>query len=311
MSEKIILPRGGSEIAYNSLLQHVPGDWQKDINFIVSACREQLIDPTRKNIIWQQLSYDQENVMLMRDYSFTDKIDCFVYVSNWSYEKFRFFYKTPENRSLVIKNAIDPIPYKQREKGKIKLIYTSTPWRGLEVLLDAFEMLNREDVELDIYSSTIIYGTQFYQQNEKNFAALFERAQKMKNVNYCGYAENKIVRQALQQAHIFSYPSIFEETSCIAAIEAGAAGCKMVTTSYGALYETCGEYATMVPFNSDKKTLAINYAKALNFTINNYWNDDNLAQLKKQSDYYNFYYSWDYRKQDWLRLFNSLRKIKQ
>jgi UDP-glucose:(glucosyl)LPS alpha-1,2-glucosyltransferase len=311
MSEKLILPRGGSEIAYNSLLQHVLGDWQKDINFIVSACREQLIDPTRKNIIWQQLSYDQENVMLMSDYSFINKIDCFVYVSNWSYEKFRFFYKTPENRSLVIKNAIDPIPYKKKEKGKIKLIYTSTPWRGLEVLLDAFEMLNRKDVELDIYSSTIIYGTQFYKQNEKNFAALFERAQKMKNVNYKGYAENAVIRQALQQSHIFAYPSIFEETSCIAAIEAGAAGCKMVTTNYGALYETCGEYATMVPFNSDKKALAINYAKALNYTINNYWNDDNLAQLEIQTDYYNFYYSWNYRKQEWARLFNSLRKIKQ
>jgi len=311
MSEKLILPRGGSEIAYNSLLQHVLGDWQKDINFIVSACREQLIDPTRKNIIWQQLSYDQENVMLMSDYSFINKIDCFVYVSNWSYEKFRFFYKTPENRSLVIKNAIDPIPYKKKEKGKIKLIYTSTPWRGLEVLLDAFEMLNRKDVELDIYSSTIIYGTQFYKQNEKNFAALFERAQKMKNVNYKGYAENAVIRQALQQSHIFAYPSIFEETSCIAAIEAGAAGCKMVTTNYGALYETCGEYATMVPFNPDKKALAINYAKALNYTINNYWNDDNLAQLEIQTDYYNFYYSWNYRKQEWARLFNSLRKIKQ
>ena len=303
-------PKGGSEIAFQSLLQHVTGDWQKDINFIVSACRNELIDPNRKNIIWQQLSYDQQNVALMSNPEFVKKVDCFVYVSNWSYEKFRVIFKTPEHKSLVIKNAIDPIEYIPRDKGKFKLIYTSTPWRGLEVLLDAFELLNRDDVELDVYSSTIIYGNGFYKENEPVFKGLFERAKNTKNVNYKGYAENREIRKAVQQAHIFSYPSVFEETSCIAAIEAGAAGCKMVTTNFGALYETCGEFATMVPYNSNKKALAQNYARALNFTLNNYWSEDSLEALQFQSQYYNKFYSWEYRKQQWSSLFNSLRKVK-
>lgn len=303
-------PKGGSEIAFQSLLQHVTGDWQKDINFIVSACRNELIDPNRKNIIWQQLSYDQQNVALMSNPEFVKKVDCFVYVSNWSYEKFRVIFKTPEHKSLVIKNAIDPIEYIPRDKGKFKLIYTSTPWRGLEVLLDAFELLNRDDVELDVYSSTIIYGDGFYKENEPVFKALFDRAKNTKNVNYKGYAENREIRKAVQQAHIFSYPSVFEETSCIAAIEAGAAGCKMVTTNFGALYETCGEFATMVPYNSNKKALAQSYARALNFTLNNYWSEDSLKALQFQSQYYNKFYSWEYRKQQWSSLFNSLRKVK-
>jgi glycosyltransferase involved in cell wall biosynthesis len=307
-----MIPKGGSEIAYNSLLQHTESRyWQKDINFIVSMCRPEFIDPTRKNIIWQQLSYDQQNVAGMQDPNFVNRIDCFVYVSNWSYEKFRVIYKTPEHKSLVIKNAIDPIEYIPKNKGKFKLIYTSTPWRGLEVLLDAFELLNRDDVELDVYSSTIIYGDSFNKDNEPVFKPLFDRAKSMKNVNYKGYAENSEIRKAVQQAHVFAYPSIFEETSCIAAIEAGAAGCKMVTTNFGALYETCGEFATMVPYNSDKKALARSYARALNYTINNYWTDDNLNMLQFQSQYYNKFYSWDYRKQQWNSLFNALRKIKQ
>jgi glycosyltransferase involved in cell wall biosynthesis len=304
-------PKGGSEIAFQSLLQHVTGEWQKDINFIVSACHNELIDPNRKNIIWQQLSYDQQNVALMSNPEFVKKIDCFVYVSNWSYEKFRAVFKTPEHKSLVIKNAIDPIEYIPRNKGKFKLIYTSTPWRGLEVLLDAFELLNRDDIELDVYSSTIIYGDGFYKENEPVFKGLFERAKNTKNVNYKGYAENSEIRKAVQQAHIFSYPSVFEETSCIAAIEAGAAGCKMVTTNFGALYETCGEFATMVPYNSDKKALARSYARALNFTLNNYWTDETLNALEFQSRYYNKFYSWEYRRQQWVSLFNSIRKIKQ
>lgn len=305
-------PRGGSEIAYSSLLLHTESMyWHKDINFIVSLCRPEVLDPARKNVIWQQLSYDQENVRNMQNPDFVSKVDCFVYVSNWSYEKFRAVYKTPEHKSLVIKNAIDPIEYKPREKGKFKLIYTSTPWRGLEVLLDAFQLLNRDDVELDVYSSTIIYGTQFDEQTRDLYKPLFDRARNMKNVNYKGYAENSEIRKAVQQAHVFSYPSVFEETSCIAAIEAGAAGCKMVTTNFGALYETCGEFATMVPYNSNKKALAQSYARALNYTLNNYWSDENLNVLQFQSQYYNKFYSWDYRKQQWNNLFNSLRKIKQ
>lgn len=302
-------PKGGSEIAYNSLLQHTENEyWHKDINFIVSLCRPEVLDLSRKNVIWQQLSYDQQNVLSMQDSKFVNMVDCFVYVSNWSYEKFRMVYKTPEHKSLVIKNAIDPIEYIPRKKEKFKLIYTSTPWRGLEVLLDAFELLKRDDVELDVYSSTIIYGDGFYKENESVYKPLFDRARSMKNVNYKGYAENKEIRKAVQQAHIFSYPSVFEETSCIAAIEAGAAGCKMVTTNYGALYETCGEFAAMVPYNSNKKALAQSYAKALNFTLNNYWEEDNLNMLDFQSRYYNKFYSWDYRKHQWAKLFNSLRK---
>ena len=301
-------PKGGSELAYNALLKHVGEDWAKDINLIVSVCNPSLLDPNRKNVIWQQLSYDQQNVAMMRDANFVNKVDCFVYVSNWSYEKFRNVYNTPEHKSVVIKNATEPFVYKQRPKGKLKLIYTSSPNRGLDVLLDAFEVLNRDDVELDIYSSTIIYGSQYSKQVDHIYKPLFDRAKNMKNVNYKGYGENNVVREAIQQAHIFAYPSTFEETSCMAAIEAGSAGCKMVTTNYGALYETCNEYATMVPFNSVKKTLVSSYSKALNYTINNYWKQENLDLLQKQSDFYNTFYSWQIRKNQWKNLFNHLNK---
>ena len=303
-------PKGGSELAYQALLKNVGSDWVKDVNLILSVCNPALLDTTRKNVVWQQLSYDQQNVALMRDKSFVDKVDCFVYVSNWQYEKFRNIYNIPEYKSVVIKNATESFVYTQRSQGKMKLIYTSAPNRGLDVLLDAFEVLSRDDVELDVYSSTIIYGSDYSKQVDHVFKPLFDRASNMKNVNYKGYGENSVVREALQQSHIFAYPSTFEETSCMAAIEAGSAGCKLITTNYGALYETGSEYATMVPFNSNRSMLVRSYAKALNQAINNYRKQENLDLLQKQSDYFNTFYNWQVRTSQWKNLFNHIIKNK-
>jgi len=176
------------------------------------------------------------------------------------------------------------------------------------VLLDAFELLGRDDIELDVYSSTVIYGDFFHTSYGGQFTWLFDRAKQMKNVNYMGYVSNAGVRKALQSAHIFAYPSMFEETSCISAIEAGAAGCQMVTSNYGALYETCAQWATYVPYNPDRKQMAIDYARVLNTAIDNYWSDDNQEKLVSQVEYYNRFWTWDYRITEWRDLFDRISK---
>jgi glycosyltransferase involved in cell wall biosynthesis len=121
----------------------------------------------------------------------------------------------------------------------------------------------------------------------------------MKNVNYMGYAKNEDIHKALQEANIFAYPSVFEETCCLAMVEAGAAGCDMLTTDLGALFETGSEYAKMISIQAIKEQLVKNYTKALNDTIDGYWNKENQNKLKEQSDFYNKYYDWNKRKDEW------------
>jgi glycosyltransferase involved in cell wall biosynthesis len=300
-------PLGGSELMYYSLMKYMINDFEPDINLVSSMCDFNLIQEGRINILWQELNYDQENVMLMANEDFVNKIDYFVYASSWQYEKFRYIFHIPENRSRVIKNWIEPIPYvKKPNNGKLKLIYTSTPWRGLSVLLDCFEKLNRDDVELDVYSSTIIYGKSFDQQFNSRYIDLFNRAKSMKNVNYMGYASNSGVRKALQSAHIFAYPSIFEETSCISAIEAAAAGCKLLVTNYGALFETCSDWATYVNYTKDHDVLVDSYTAALNKAIDEY--DHNDPFYKDQSNHYNKFWSWDARMPLWKNLIKDVKK---
>jgi glycosyltransferase involved in cell wall biosynthesis len=197
--------------------------------------------------------------------------------------------------------------------GKIKLLYSSTPWRGLAILIKAIDILNktRDDFELDIYSSTRIYGDMFEQSEKGKFDTLFDKCKNTANVNFRGYGLNEQVRQALQDTHIYVYPSIFEETSCLAVIEAMSAGCHVVTTNYGALPETCGEFATMIEFDSSVSNLIERYADTLNSVLDNYKNNLYKEDLELQIKYYEKYYSWNTRIEEWKNFLNYARNKKE
>jgi len=310
-------PKGGTEILKEQLIAQLPEQSIDGINLIGSICHPSLVKEDKINILWQHLNYDQPNVKLMQDRKFVDSIDYFIYVSHWQYNRFREVYKIPEYKSFVIKNATHAFEPVKKESlmitsDKIKLLYTSTPWRGLIILLKAIEVLNktRDDFEVDIYSSTKIYGSKFDENEKDKFTDLFDKCKNTKNVNYHGYTFNGEIRRAVEKAHIYAYPSIFEETSCLAIIEAMAAGCHVVTTNYGALPETCGEFATMIEFDSSGQNLIERYAETLNSVIDNYKNNLYKDDLEMQIKYYNKNYSWETRIQEWINFLNYVRRKK-
>lgn len=300
-------PLGGSELAYYTLMNKLSSEYNKDINLILSFCNPQHLDPNKINVIWQQLNWNEENVSLMSDPNFVNSVNYFAWVSNWQYDRFRTKFNIPDHKSVILKNATHSVKFQERKKyGKIKLIYTSTPWRGLDVVLEAFRLLNRDDVELDIYSSTKIYGPTFEKITEGQFEWIFDIARNMSNVNYHGYAPNEEVREAVLNSHIFAYPSCFEETSCISAIEALISGCLVITTNYGALPETCGDWAIYVPHGSNRSVLAQRYAYVLNSAINTYWTENTQQHILLQNEYYNRFYSWDTRIVEWRDFFKII-----
>jgi len=302
-----VSPKGGSEILYDALLQRLDKDNLEGINLIFNFFSEKTLKNDQINVFWNHHHTNQPAIQGYLNKELLNKFQYFIYVSNWQFERYRHHFHIPENRSIVIKNAIKSIELIQKPK-KIRLIYTSTPWRGLDVLLDAFSLLNRDDVELDIYSSTIIYGPQFHEENEKNYKALFQRAEGMKNVNYHGYASNEEIREALLYAHIFAYPSTWEETSCLCAIEAGMAGLNLVTTNLGALYETINSWGRLVNYDSNKTNLAKKFSFALNRAIDEFWTEETQLRLQEQHVYYKKFYSWDYRISEWKNFLSQIKK---
>lgn len=298
--------RGGTEILRDGLIKHTKFS-EYDINLLLATPDPNKIRYTKKNILWQHLNYSDESLAPMRDPSFMKAIDATVYVSHWQMEKFRYLFQIPLENAHVIRNAIDPIEFIEKPRnGKIKLIYTSTPFRGLSILLDVMEMIDRDDIELDVYSSTSVYGSGYEAHYYGVYDDLFNRAREAKNVNYMGYAPNEDIHKALQSAHILAYPSVFEETACLSMIEAGAAGCNLVTTDIGALPETGSMFAKMMTIKPSEKQIAKSYAELLNNAIDDYWLPSNQNLIRQQSDFYNQFYSWEVRAPEWNRLFEMI-----
>ena len=167
-----------------------------------------------------------------------------------------------------------------------------------------------ENVELNVCSSTKIYGKKFEAIYGKSYENILTECKNTKNVNYLGFVDNKKTIELLKKTHIFAFPSIWPETSCISAIEALAAGCEVVTTNLGALYETCTPFATFVGFDKNFDNLEKKYAKTLSNSIKNYWSTKNQKKLELQHETINSTYSWETRSIEWKNFFNEARKLK-
>ena len=301
---------GGSENQLRLLLKYLPDRSFKDINLILNNANYDLIEKDKINILWMHHFVNQKEAQNLGLKDFVQKLDHIVFNSNWNCEKHIDQFKIPKNKSVVIKNAIEKIDFEEKPKDKINLVYHTTPWRGLALLLKVFKNLDLKNIELNVCSSTIIYGKKFDSVLGKKFENIFNECKNTKNINYFGFVDNKKIIQMLKKMHIFSHPSIWPETSCIAAIESMAAGCEVVTTNLGALTETCSSFGTFVNFDRNFDSLEKKYSEVLLNSIKNFWSNENQNKLKLQRETINATYSWDVRSIEWEKFFNETRKLK-
>ena len=296
-------PRGGTELQLELLERYADKKLLDQVQICTSIPGKVPLHSTKVNILWQQNSYDQPNLApWFKNKDNHDKYNWYVFNSHWCYEKFRMMFDIPTHKSVVIKNAIDKIEPNKLDYKKgdpIKLIYTSTPWRGLNILLAAMQLIENPLIHLDVYSSTQIYGDGFKSANDDKFKDLYDQATKIPNVTYVGYKPNEFIKDNLKNYHMFTYPNIWEETSCIAAIEAMAAGLYCVTTDYGALFETCAEFAAYVPYEKDFIKLAKTFASTIEAAANQLHEEYVREHLQFQINYTNKFYLWDSRKNYW------------
>ena len=275
---------GGTELLAERLLKGINKELFKNINIIFNRpdLYERYLD-NGKNIF---NFHDLPNDRMYKNFFKSEIVNRFShFVFNSDYQKKEFCNKFDfKGRSIsVIKNSIIPIEIKQKKYGgKVNLIYHTTPHRGLEPLAHCFPKILAENdkVYLKVFSSLKIYG---WDEKDKVFEPLYKKLKDMKNVEYSPNVSNDEIRAELINSHIFAYPNIWPESSCLAAIEAMSAKNLLVLPNLAALKETGSKSKFLYDFTNnasehikifhEQLSLAIQYVQKQSEDYKSHLND--------------------------------------
>jgi len=300
--------KGGTEQMYERLMNYLPNEAKEEFNIICSRVRA--IDSNKKNILWLHDTWDDPESEHLKDPKSLERFEKLVFVSHYQQSTYNLGLGVPYSKGVVLQNAIEPIEAHEKPAGPtVNLIYHTTPHRGLELLVPVAEFMEQKgfDFHLDVYSSFKIYG---WEQRDEGYKDLFNRCMRNPKITYHGYQPNSVIREALKKAHIYSYPNIWPETSGISVIEAMSAGCQVVCPNFSALPETCAGFANMYGWDEDVNRHAHIFANVLFNSMKEHWSEGVQTKLKIQKMYFDNFYSWNNRKEQWRAFLSSLRNSK-
>jgi UDP-glucose:(glucosyl)LPS alpha-1,2-glucosyltransferase len=298
--------KGGTEILGRKLEGLIDPKLMDEFQIFPSRVRAEL-DPGKLRIFWAHDMPDDPESAHLADGGWA-KYHRLVFVSHWQMQAYIAKFSIPWSRCQVIQNAIDPLtPNPNKNSETIRLVYHSTPHRGLNILAPVFDKLceMHQDIHLDVFSSFKLYG---WEDSDKSFKPLFDMLGKNPQITNHGAVSNEEVRAALSNAHIFAYPSTWQETSCLCLMEAMSAGLMCVHPSYGALPETAANWTMQYQWDEDPHRHAGIFYQSLDTAIRfmREKQERTIGQLASQRSYANVFYSWDLRKMQWEGFLTSL-----
>ena len=194
----------------------------------------------------------------------------FVFVTCWQRDAYIARFGIPHSMCRVIENAIEPASELNKETdGTIRLIYHTTPHRGLHILASVFDELTKnpqypDRLHLDVFSSFAVYG---WGERDKGYKPVFDQLQKNPNVTYHGAQPNSVVRDYLSRAHYFPYPCTWKETSCISLIEAIEHKVLAVHPNLAALPETAGQNTFMYDYTENQNEHAKKFYRVMSAVL--------------------------------------------
>lgn len=170
---------------------------------------------------------------------FFPTIDEFFCVGTWQANTFVSELGFPEEKIFITGNAIfpenfEPAPLDQRRPV---IMYSATPFRGLEYLIDYYMELKNSHpaLTLEVCSGMGVYGHS-KEQDQAGYGSLYQKLDTVGAISHGSIQQKKLAR-IMCTSRVYTYPNTFPETFCISVLEAQAAGLPVVTSRLGALTE--------------------------------------------------------------------------
>ena len=298
--------QGGTESVKRGLADRLDPELTKDFQIICSRVRK--IEEDKIRVYWLHDLPEDPETNHLKDQSSRDRFHKTVFCGNWQYSRYQLLCGMPyTDQSTVIETPIEPAPSVVKSFDTIRLVYTSTPQRGLSLLISVFEELAKKykNIHLDVFSSFKIYG---WEQADEQFEPLYQRIRNHPQMTYHGFAPNEVVRDTLLKAHIHAYPSIWLECNSRSVIEAMSSGLMCVHPNFGGLTDTSGGLNFMYQGDQDHNKHAGIFYHALDHAINTVHTEQMQNYLKLVKVYADTRYSWDRIKLQWEDLLTDLQR---
>lgn len=281
-----------------------PGDMVRQVR--------QTIPVRRPVILWTQHAHDQPAMQSLLDPSAAAMWDRIVCISDWQKAMFQQVFRIPAEKIEVLRNAISPAfenmfltagQLADAKSKELRLAYTSTPFRGLDLLIACFPPIHRRHptCRLDVFSSMQVYGVPVAQDE---YHTLYAQCHATPGIAYRGSLSQSELAKELAGVTMLAYPNTFAETSCIAAMEALAAGLFVVSSDLGALPETCGGWARLIPPIGNGRTpeqFAVDFTRHVDHALHELEANHSswMQRCFEQSQAINATCTWNVRAAQW------------
>jgi glycosyltransferase involved in cell wall biosynthesis len=205
----------------------------------------------KRRYFWTGDSYDQPITLGLGDPRVVRYFDAFLAVSDWQADQMCRHSGFPRDRTWILRNGVHLEYFSGREqRHPQRLIYTSMPWRGLALVPTLYQELLKTlpALELQVCSGYEVYqgSTPPPQHLVREFEQVCAQLRPLSGVALRGNIPQQELAREFMRASLFFYPNTFEETSCISALEAQAAGTPCISSARGALPETIGDAGILI-----------------------------------------------------------------
>lgn len=241
------------------------------------------------------------------------KIDKFLTLTQWHKGYLLDVHKSIHSDQVVVtRNGIDFSRFEGKSlvRNPHRAVYSSSPDRGLWAALQCWPRIRARvpDAELHVFYGFHTWEATAAANNDKGQLDLIKgvklamEEQSGKGVFFHGRVDQDRLASEFLQSGVWAYPTWFSETSCITAMEAQAAGCRIVTSPIAALNETVGPRGSMIPGDWLSSPYHDSFVEAVVSAMTHPENGDRQAT----SDYAKENFSLDRLAEEWTTMLRDL-----
>jgi glycosyltransferase involved in cell wall biosynthesis/tetratricopeptide (TPR) repeat protein len=193
-------------------------------------------------------------------------LNAILCLSPWHRDFAAGYHGIGTEKIVVTRNGIDPERFRfAPPRRRHRFIYSSSPDRGLDVLLEIFPRIRAAlgDAELHVF-----YGFDVWERSladapkpvEAAHAAWIRERIRQPGVVFHGRVGQRRLARELARSDVWLYPTNFLETYCITALEAQMAGVACICTDLAGLKTTVGERGILLegsPYSEEYRDRAV------------------------------------------------------